>query len=304
MTGLVDCGNWGVSATWNVPADAVSGVYFAHIYRTDGTTDENQIPFVVTDNSSHSDVVFMTSDETWQAYNDWGGYSLYKGTATGSPWCCSRLDPGRAVQVSYNRPFATRFDTPGGQDFFFATEFPMIQFLEKNGYDVSYVSQVRRAQPGAASMLEQHKVFVNAGHSEYWDAGDRANVTAARDAGVNLAFFTGNLMWWKTRWAASQSGNEADRTLITYKESLDSAQSDPADPPTWTGNLAGSAVQPARRRRQPRERPDRPALEGQLLLVCRSGALCVLQIADLAKYRRGEPATRRHLHDAGRDAGL
>ena len=41
------------------------------------------------------------------------------------------------MQVSYNRPFATRFDTPRGQDFFFAAEFPMIQFLEKNGYDVT-----------------------------------------------------------------------------------------------------------------------------------------------------------------------
>ncbi len=232
-TGLVDCGNWGVSATWNVPATAVSGVYFAHIYRTDGSSDENQIPFVVTSNASHSDIVFMTSDETWQAYNDWGGYSLYTGNATNT--ARSPLNAGRAEQVSYNRPFATRYDTPGGQDFFFATEFPMIQFLEKNGYDVSYVSQQDVSAPGAASMLEQHKVFLNSGHSEYWDAGDRANVTAARDAGVNLAFFAGNLMWWKTRWAASQYGNEPDRTLITYKESLDSAQTDPADPPTWTG---------------------------------------------------------------------
>ena len=234
-TGLVDCGNWGVSATWNVPATAVSGVYFAHIYRTDSSSDENQIPFVVTNNSSHSNIVFMTSDATWQAYNDWGGNSLYVGNATGSPWCCSRLDPGRAVQVSYNRPFATRFDTPNGQDYFFYAEFPMIQFLEENGYDVSYVSQSNVSAPGASSMIEQHKTFMNVGHSEYWDAGARANVTAARDAGVNLAFFTGNTMWWKTRWANSQYGNESYRTLITYKESLDSTQSDPSDPPTWTG---------------------------------------------------------------------
>ncbi|MGE5288238.1 MAG: DUF4082 domain-containing protein [Micromonosporaceae bacterium] len=235
VTGLVDCGNWGVSATWNVPATAVSGVYFARIYRTDGTTGANQIPFVVTDNSSHSDIVFTTSDETWQAYNDWGGYNLYSGNATGSPWCCSAQNPGRAVQVSYNRPFATRSDTPYGQDFFFYAEFPMIQFLEKNGYDVSYVSQIDLAQSGAATMLEQHKVFMNVGHSEYWDAADMANVTAARNAGVNLAFFTGNTMWWKTRWASSQYGSEPYRTLISYKESLDSAQTDPADPPTWTG---------------------------------------------------------------------
>ncbi|HLK00145.1 MAG TPA: N,N-dimethylformamidase beta subunit family domain-containing protein, partial [Streptosporangiaceae bacterium] len=231
-TGLVDCGNWSVSATWTVPSTAVSGVYFARIYRTDGSTDANQIPFVVRNDASHSAVVYMTSDETWQAYNDWGGYSVYSGKATGSPWCCSALDPGRAVQVSYNRPFATRYDTPGGQDFFFGNEFSTVRFLEANGYDVSYVSQEDVAGSNGASMLEQHKALVNSGHSEYWDAGDRTNVTAARDAGVSLAFFAGNLMWWKTRWAASQYGNEPERTLIVYKESLDSTVSDPADPPT------------------------------------------------------------------------
>src|SRR5260221_8907972 len=201
VTGLVDCGNWGVSATWNAPATAVSGVYFARIYRTDGTAGANQIPFVVTNNSSHSGIVFMTSDETWQAYNDWGGYSVYTGKSTGSPWCCSAQNPGRAVQVSYNRPFATRADTPFGQAFFFYAEFPMIQFLEKNVNDISYVSQVDVAQPAAPSMLQQHKVFVNVGHSEYWDAADMANVKAARDAAVSLEFFTGNTMWWKTRLA-------------------------------------------------------------------------------------------------------
>jgi hypothetical protein len=270
-TGLVDCGDWGVSATWAVPATAVSGVYFAHIYRTDGTSDENQIPFVVSSTSSHSDVVFMTSDETWQAYNDWGGNDLYVGNATGSPWCCSKLDPGRAVQVSYNRPFATRFDTPNGQDYFFYAEFPMIQFLEENGYDVSYVSQSSVAAAGGAAMLEQHKVFMNVGHSEYWDAGSRANVAAARDAGVNLAFFTGNTMWWKTRWANSQYGNEPYRTLITYKESLDSTQSDPSDPPTWTGAWRDPRFSPPGDGGQPEN-----AVTGQLWMVnCCSYALQV-----------------------------
>jgi hypothetical protein len=260
-TGLVDCGNWGVSATWNVPTTAISGVYFAKISRTDGTAGANQIPFVVTDNSSHSDVVYMTSDETWQAYNDWGGYSVYSGTATGSPWCCSTLDPGRAVQVSYNRPFATRADTPDGQDYFFYAEFPMVQFLEKNGYDVSYVSQIDVAQSGAATMLEQHKMLMNVGHSEYFDASDRASITTARNAGVNLAFFTGNTMWWKTRWANSQYNNEPYRTLITYKESLDSVQSDPADPPTWTGAWRDPRFSP------PADGQPENALTGQLWSV-------------------------------------
>ena len=122
VTGLVDCGNWGVSATWNVPTTAVSGVYFAHIY-TPGDADENQIPFVVTNNASTANILYMTSDETWQAYNEWGGYSLYFGDATGSPWCCSELDNGRAVQVSYNRPFETRA-TATGEDYLLLRRIP------------------------------------------------------------------------------------------------------------------------------------------------------------------------------------
>ena len=51
-TGLVDAGNWSVSATWNVPADAVSGVYIAKLTRLDGTAGENQIPFIVRDDSA------------------------------------------------------------------------------------------------------------------------------------------------------------------------------------------------------------------------------------------------------------
>ena len=295
-TGLVDCGNWGVSATWTVPSTMVSGVYMASIYRTDGSSDSNQIPFVVTDDASHSNVVYMTSDETWQAYNDWGGYSLYTGDATGSPWCCSALDPGRATQVSYNRPFATRYDTPGGQDFFFSTEYPMIRFMEANGYDVTYVSQEDVSASNGATLLEQHKVFVNAGHSEYWDPGDRTNVTAARDAGVNLAFFAGNLMWWKTRWAPSQYGNEPDRTLITYKESLDSTQSDPDDPSTWTGEWRDPRFSPPDDGGNPEN-----ALTGQLWEVnCCSYALSIpaayskLRLwanTSIAKLATGQTAT-------------
>ena len=264
-TGLVDCGNWNVSASWSVPSTAVSGVYFARIYQTSNANVANQIPFVVTNNSSHSDVLFMTSDETWQAYNDWGGYSLYTGNATGSPWTSSWQAPGRAVQVSYNRPFSTRYvdqiSGGDGQDFFFYAEFPMIQWMEKNGYDVSYVSQIGVAQPGAASMIEQHKMLLNVGHSEYWDAGDVSNVTAARNAGVNLSFLAGNLMYWKTRWANSQYNNEPYRTLISYKESLDSTQDDPADPTTWTGEWRDTRFSP------PDDALPENALSGQLWLT-------------------------------------
>jgi hypothetical protein len=265
-TGLVDCSKWGVSASWTIPTKInnqplVSGVYFARIYRTDGTIDANQIPFVVRNDASHSDILFKTDDETWEAYNSWGGYSLYEGNATDTTNRPTSLDPGRAEQVSYNRPFATRFGTPYGQDYFFYAEFPMIEFLEENGYNVSYVDQGTLASSQGAAMIEQHKALVAAGHDEYWSAQEVANATAARNAGVNMAFFTGNEVYWKTRLAPDAAG-ETNRTLITYKESLNSAPSDPNDPPTWTGAWYDPRFSPPADGGQPQN-----ALTGQLWTV-------------------------------------
>src|SRR6478609_450358 len=85
-TGLIDCGNWSVSASWAVPSTAVSGLYLAHLVRNTGG-GSSLIPFVVRNDASHSDIVVQTSDETWQAYNTYGGNSLYSCTLCppGSP---------------------------------------------------------------------------------------------------------------------------------------------------------------------------------------------------------------------------
>jgi methionine-rich copper-binding protein CopC len=280
-TGLVDCSNWGVSASWTVPTNLVSGVYFAHIYRTDGTSDESQIPFVVRNDSSHSDILFATDDETWEAYNDWGGYSLYTGDGTDTLGRPTSLDPGRAEQVSYDRPFSTRADTPYGQDYFFYAEFPEIEFLEENGYNVSYIDQGTVGSAQGASQIEQHKALVKAGHDEYWTASEVANVTAARNAGVNMAFFTGNEVYWKTRLAPDAAG-EAGRTLITYKESLDSAVTDPNGPSTWTGAWWDPRFSPPGDGGQPQN-----ALTGQLWTVnAGTGAITVpSQYAKLQFWR-------------------
>jgi hypothetical protein len=220
-TGLVDCGNWTVSASWAVPANAVSGIYFARLVRTDGTSGASHVPFVVRNDASHSDLLFQTSDTTWQAYNQYGGNSLY----VGSP-------AGRAYKVSYNRPFTTR--GTGAEDFVFNAEYPMVRFLESNGYDVSYFAGADTDRRG--TLLRNHKVFLSVGHDEYWSGPQRANVEAARDAGVNLAFFSGNESFWKTRWENSADGSGTPyRTLVTYKETHANAVIDPQDPPTWTG---------------------------------------------------------------------
>src|SRR6476659_8832456 len=125
------CDNLGVSASWNVPATAVSGIYLARAVRLDDG-GANHIVFIVRDDTGHSDLLFQTSDTTWQAYNQYGGNSLY----VGGPG----TNPGRAYKVSYNRPFTTRDTTP--EDWVFNAEYPMVRFLEANGYNVSYTTGV------------------------------------------------------------------------------------------------------------------------------------------------------------------
>ena len=219
-TGLVDCGNWAVSASWTVPSTSVSGVYFAKLVATAGITGSSHIVFIVRDDASTSDILYQTSDPTWQAYNDYGGNSLY----TGSP-------AGRAYKVSYNRPFSTRA-VDGGQDWYFANEYPMVRWIESNGYNVTYSSGVDTDRRG--SLLLQHKLFLSVGHDEYWSGGQRANVENAREQGVHLAFFSGNEVFWKTRWENSIDGSgTAYRTLVCYKETHAGAKIDPTS--TWTG---------------------------------------------------------------------
>ncbi|WP_204034657.1 DUF4082 domain-containing protein [Micromonospora qiuiae] len=218
-TNLYDCGNWAVSAFWNVPVTAVSGVYVARLTRTD-TQGASHITFVVRDDASTSDLFFQTSDTTWHAYNQYGGANFYPGPR------------GRAYKISYNRPFTTRKEEQG-RDFLFSNEYPMLRFLERNGYDVSYTTGVDSHRRG--DLIRNHKVFISTGHDEYWSGPQRANVEAARDAGVSLAFFSGNDVYWRTRWEPSVDGTDtAYRTLVCYKETW-SYERIEEDRSEWTG---------------------------------------------------------------------
>jgi hypothetical protein len=225
-TEIFDCGNWAVSASWAVPSTAVSGVYIARLVKPDG--GQSHVPFIVRDDSSTSDLFFQTSDSTWQAYNTYGGSDFYRGGAN-----------GRAYKLSYNRPWATRENN--SRDWLFSNEYPMIRFLEHNGYDLSYTTNVDSDRRG--NLIQNHKVFLSVGHDEYWSGQQRANVAAARDAGTSLAFFSGNEVYWKTRWENSQAGTSTPyRTLVCYKETWAAAKIDPST--EWTGTYRDPRFSP------------------------------------------------------------
>lgn len=273
-TGLIDCGNWAVSASWQVPVTAASGVYLAHLVRND-TGGGSLIPFVVRNDASTSDIVVQTSDETWQAYNTYGGNSLYSCTVA-----CPPGNPGgykAAYKVSYNRPFHTALDD-SGRSWLMYSEYPMIRWLESNGYDLSYVSGLDVATRGA--LLTNHKTFLSVGHDEYWSGEQRASVESARARGVNLAFLSGNEVFWKTRWEPSaDSSKTPGRTLVSYKETHFDAPTDPQDPSTWTGTWRDPRFSPPADGGRPEN-----ALTGQFFIV-NSGTTDIQVPAQYASLR-------------------
>ncbi len=268
VTKLYDCGNWTVSASWTAPAEATSGVYIARLVRQDNKpgswradnsddgpsdppeagphaygasghgrlanalreTRASHIYFVVRDDEGHSDILFQTADTAWQAYNRYGGHSTYAELDPEYPRVHGK--PNRAYKVSYNRPFETRHYR--AVNMVFNGEYPFIRWLEANGYDVSYFSGVDGERRGEE--IRKHKLFLSVGHDEYWSGTQRRQAEAAREAGVNLAFFSGNEVYWKIRWEESIDGSTTPhRTMVVYKETHDHAKIDPvAD--VWTGS--------------------------------------------------------------------
>ncbi len=204
-TGELSCANWKV--TYTIPDQELpaSGVYTAKLTTVDGPAIDNQIVFVVRDDEREpeSQLLFVLPTASYQAYNTWGGKSLYF-DRLGGPTTVSGT--GRAVKVSFDRPL---WGNDNERDRFLGPDFDLLYWLEREGYDVSYTDDVAVHRDGAE--LLQHDVLVIPGHSEYWSGEQFDAFEAARDAGVSIASFSANTAYWKVRY------EDGERTLVCYK---------------------------------------------------------------------------------------
>jgi hypothetical protein len=212
-TGLVEC-HWRdpyALRTRDANGAWPSGVYLARLTAAAPAAEARKqafIVFVVRDDRRASAIVFQSSVTTYAAYNNWGGRSLYGFNSGGAP----------ARKVSFDRPYAmkpygARLD--GAGDFLRRWEYNAVRFLERDGYDVSYITDVDTHERGGA--LLHHRIFLVAGDDAYWSRAMREHVEAARDHGVHLAFLGAGACFWQIRFEANSSG-DADRTIVAYKE--------------------------------------------------------------------------------------
>lgn len=241
-TGLTSCGNWDSSYHLSIPPEWVSGVYIAKLTRPD-TGGESYALFVVRDDERHAPILFQQSLFTFHAYNNFGGKSLYTVNSTG---CDTDTTTARAAKVSLLRPYSAEQIKLGGSfNHYPHVEYPFVYWLEQQGYDLSYTTNLdthRAGLPGAANEILNHQVFVSAGHDEYWTYEMRDAVTAARDAGVNLIFFSSNVSYWRVRLETDPWNGLPDTVVANYK----TTENGPNDP---SGDLTSTFRDPERTNR-------------------------------------------------------
>ena len=195
-TGLVAC-RWPVSVAIPTAPEFTTGVYLVKLTRSDGP--QAVVPVVIRSDEHRGAAMFQASFTTYQAYNAWGGKSLYDGKPA-------------AVEVSFDRPFAE--DNGSGE--FFRYERWFVLWVESRGFDLVYLTNLDVDRD--PSLLSGQRLFLSVGHDEYWSRREREAVQAALDAGTSLAFFSANASYWQIRLEPSRTDGRAARTEVCWKE--------------------------------------------------------------------------------------
>jgi hypothetical protein len=189
---------WRPSLTIPIGPAWPPGVYLLKLV---AATGQRYVPLTVRDDPSHAALVVQNAVTTWQAYNRWGGRSLYVGP-DGSLETRSRV-------VSFDRPYAAG---QGAGDFL-GNELPLVRLVESLGLDVTYWTDIDLHQH--PERLLAHRALVSLGHDEYWSTRMRRGAEAARARGVNLAFLGANAVYRHIRLRPSPTG--PDREEVNYK---------------------------------------------------------------------------------------
>ena len=188
--------DWPVATTVKVPNTWKSGYYIAKIDTTlaDGKPASGEAWFVVRSArpGSGNRILLQLSTNTYNAYTNWGGYSLY---------AYNGRDKVQGQRVSFNRPITSQF---------MQWEQPFVAWAEKSGYSIDYAVNSDLEQ--IPDLLKGYKLVLSVGHDEYWSAGMRNAIEQYTANGGNVAFLSGNTCCWQVR------PEENGRALVCFKQ--------------------------------------------------------------------------------------
>ncbi|MEU8322838.1 N,N-dimethylformamidase beta subunit family domain-containing protein [Nonomuraea sp. NPDC048881] len=196
--GTVTAAHWKPSLT----VDTRGWTEGAYLIRLDASTGaQRYVPITVRSASTRGRVVMVNAVTTWQAYNLWGGRSLY-------------LGPGgfadRSREVTFDRPY-----DGGGARLFLDFEQSALAVAERSGVPLAYLTSLDLG-PG---VLDGARAVVSLGHDEYWSPAMRTAVTRARDSGTNLAFLGANAVYWRIAIKGRTVACDKERLCPLWRDS-------------------------------------------------------------------------------------
>ena len=203
--------NWTPSTSFVIDDEWPPGSYLLKLVSSEGGAQ--YVPLTVRRDECSASLVVVSAVTTWQAYNPWGGRSLYENFVAGS-----RFD--RSKVVSFDRPYALAYGW-GSADFL-THELPLIALIEELGIDTAYATDIDLHTSGLGENDTLDAVFANrtalltTGHDEYYSRGMRTCLERARDAGINLAFFGANAVYRHVRLEPNQAG-QPYRQMANYR---------------------------------------------------------------------------------------
>jgi hypothetical protein len=191
------CG-WPAAFKLKVPAEWKSGYYVGRLTAElpGGKKAASELFFVVraAEPGKGPKVLLQLCTNTYNAYSNWGGYSLYAYNGRYNV-------QGR--RVSFDRPVTSQFAR---------WEQAFVEWAEKNGYALDYaVNSDLEFHP---ELLKHYRLVLSVGHDEYWSAPMRDHLEKFIAGGGNVAFFSGNTCCWQVR------SEDDGRALACWKQSF------------------------------------------------------------------------------------
>ena len=202
---------WAPSLTFAIDNSWPTGSYLLKL--VSATAEAHYVPLTVRRDNAVASLVVVSAVTTWQAYNPWGGCTLYQ--------CFVGNPRSRATVVSFDRPYAASYNW-GSADFL-THELPLISLIEELGIDTAYVTNIDlhssaiEGDGSANPVLANRTALLTTAHDEYYSTPMRASLERARDAGINLAFFGANAVYRHIRLEPNDQGTP-ERQLVNYRK--------------------------------------------------------------------------------------
>jgi len=196
--------NWKTTLSFTIGNNWTPGFYLVLSRSSDGTI-ESSAPLILRSPVGTSNLALINSTLTWQAYNNFGGRSLYRGPGDTS----KQQSNERSRVVSFDRPLIGSGELLVQRD-----AIPLVQFAESKGFNIDEFADTDVQEN--PTLVSKYHGLVFGGHPEYFTQTMFESFIAARNNGINLAFFSGNTAYWRARLSPSPTGPDRHVTVFRY----------------------------------------------------------------------------------------